>query len=211
MADELFVINEGLEMRTASSGKTKFVVRIVSEPLIINTDPSFLAMKPAIRMAEFLRQKVAAVTAKAPPNTLRARETALKAFIQGKEWAVKRYSGGRMGSMPPARSDNALSDSGRLAKGIAATKGKDGTWRVNVPGNRLDESTSGGFERVWNRLVQLVPEFGASIATNIVQEGVEWSMRNMIKKAKSSSGKLQMGIVKELFKIGQNLANIANG
>ena len=211
MPDEIYTINEGLELRTSASGKTRFVVRQIAEPVAINLDPEFLAMAPAKRMAAFLRQKVQAVTAKAAPNTIRARQTALKAFVQGKEWAMKRYSGGRMGSMPPLRSENALNDSGRFAKSVAATKGKDGTWRVNVAANRLDESTSGGFERVWNRLVQLVPEFGTAIAGNIVQEGVRWSMENMIKKGKASAGKAQMGFYREIWKTAANLVDIIDG
>lgn len=209
MADELFIINQGLEMRTGASGKARFTVRVVSEPLVISTDPSFLAMKPALAMGEFFRQKVAGITAKAAPNTLRARHTALKAFVQGKEWAMKRYSGGRMGSMPPLRSEEAFKDSGRFAKSIAATKGKDGTWRVNVAANRFDESTSGGFERIWNRLVQLVPEFGSGIAESIVAEGVKWSMQNMIRKEKARSSKMALGIAKQLFAVFENVANLA--
>lgn len=212
MGDELFIINQGLEMRTSNTGKTRFAIRVVAEPLVFNTDPMFLAMKPALRMAEFLRQKVQAVTAKAPPNTIRARQTALKAFVLGKEWAVKRYSGGRLGSMPPMRSENALNDSGRLAKSIAATQSKkDGTWRVNVAANRLDESTSGGFERVWNRLVELVPEFGKGIAENIVAEGIRWSMQNMIKKQNATSSRLGLEIAKQAFELFEKVAELAGG
>lgn len=209
MADDVFIINEGLEMRTNASGKSRFTVRIVSEPIVINTDPAFLAMKPAKAMAEFLRQKVLAIADRAPPNTIRARQSALKAFVQGKEWAMKRYSGGRTGSMPPLRSEAAFNDSGRFARGIATSKSKDGSWRVNVPVNRLDPATAHSFERVWNRLVQLVPEFGTGIATNIVQEGIEWSLRNMIRKEKARSTKLRIGVVRELFKIAENLAGLA--
>lgn len=207
--DELFIINQGLEMRTSASGKTRFTVRVVSEPIAINTDPEFLAMAPAKRMAAFLKQRVLAITTKASPNTIRARHTALKAFVQGKEWAMKRYSGGRSGSMPPLRSENAFNDSGRFAAGISATKGKDGgSWRVNVPANRLDESTSGGFERVWNRLVQLVPEFGSGIAQNIVAEGVKWSLQNMIHKGKATSSKLSLEVFKQAFDLVANVAEL---
>jgi hypothetical protein len=206
--DELYIINQGLEMHTSASGKTRFTVRVVSEPIAINADPEFLAMAPAKRMAAFLKQRVLGITAKAPPNTIRARHTALKAFVQGKEWAMKRYSGGRSGSMPPLRSENAFNDSGRFGNGIAATKGKDGTWRVNVPANRLDESTSGGFERVWNRLVQLVPEFGSGIAQNIVAEGVKWSMQNMIHKGQATSSKLQLEVFKRAFDLVANVAEL---
>jgi hypothetical protein len=207
MGDELFIINDGLEMRTNASGKQRFVIRRVTEPVVINTDPMFLAMAPAKRMAEFLKQKLQAISAPAAPNTIRARQTALKAFVQGKEWAMKRYSGGRMGSMPPLRSERAFNDSGRFTQGVAATKGKD-DWRVNVPANRLEESTSGGFERVWNRLVTLVPEFGSGIAENIVAEGVRWSMANMIHKQAATSTKLKLELVRGIFELAAKAAEL---
>jgi hypothetical protein len=208
--DETFIINQGLEMKTNASGKQRFTVRVVSEPLVISTDPAFLAMKPAQAMAEFLRSKVAGVTAKAAANTIRARHTALAAFVRGAPWAMKRYSGGKMGSMPPLRSENALNDSGRFAKSIRASQSKGtGTWRVDVAANRLDPETSHSFERVWNRIVDLVPEFGARIAENIVAEGIEWSMRNMIRKERARSTPLALGVAQQLFKVFENLAKIA--
>jgi hypothetical protein len=205
---ETFIINQGLEMRTNASGKTRFTVRVVSEPLVITTDAAFLAMKPAVAMAEFLRQKVAAISAKASPNTLRARHTALAAFVQGKEWAQKRYSGGRIGSIPPLRSEQAFNDSGRFQKSIRASKSKDGSWRIDVAANRLDPTTSHSFERVWNRLVELVPEFGQGIATSVVQEGIAWSMRNMIRKESARSSRLSLAVVREAFKVAENLASL---
>jgi hypothetical protein len=211
MPDELFIINQGLEMRTGSSGKSRFTVRVVAEPIVISTDPMFLAMKPAQRMAEYLRQKVAGVATKAPEATLKYRQAALKAFIQGKAWAVERYSGGKMGSIPPARSENALNDSGRFAKSIRASQSKEtGTWRIDVAANRLDPKTSGGFERVWNRIVSLVPELGQRIPGNIVAEGVKWSLENMIRKEKASSSKLSMSVARGLFDLARQAVSVVD-
>lgn len=209
-ADNLFIINEGLEARNVG-GKAKFKIRIVSQPVAINLDPAFLAMKPALAMAEHLRQKVLAVTTQAAANTLRARRTELAAFVRGAPWAVKRFSGGRMGGMPPMRSENALNNSGRFVKSIRASQSKEtGTWRIDVAANRLNDEDNGGFERVWNRLVHLVPEFGKGIADNVVAEGIRWTTQNMIQVGKATSSKLQMGVARELFKVFENVARIAD-
>jgi hypothetical protein len=207
MADEVFVINDGLEMRTNASGKQRFVIRRETEPIVINTDPMLLAMKPAQAFAAYLRQKIQAVSASPAANTLRARRTELKAFVLGKSWAMERFSGGRMGSMPPLRSEQALNNSGRLAKGVAVSKGKS-DWRVNVPANRLDERTIHSFERVWNRLTQLVPELGRPLEAGVVQEGIRWSMRNMIHKASAREGKLKLETVASAFKVLENVARL---
>jgi hypothetical protein len=207
MKDSVFVINDGLEMRTSGQGKQRFVIRRVTEPIVINTDPEFLAMKPAVAFAEYLRRQIQSVAASPAANTLRARRTELAAFIRGKPWAMERFSGGRMGSTPPMRSEQALNNSGRLAKGIAANKGKDG-WRVNVPANRLDERTIHSFERVWNRLTELVPAIGRPLESGIVQEGIRWSMQNMISVQKSQTGKLGMAAIGQAFKVFENVAKL---
>ncbi len=207
MSDSVFIINDGLEMRTNKSGKQRFVIRRVTEPVCINTDPVLLAMKPAQAFAEFLRQKIAGVSASPAANTLRARRSELKAFVLGKPWAMERFSGGRMGSMPPLRSEQALNNSGRLIKGIAVTKGKD-DWRVNVPANRLDEKTIHGFERVWNRLTQLVPEIGKPLESGIVQEATRWTMRNMIQVQKKQTTKMALSAIGQTFKVFENVARL---
>ena len=210
MDGDIFILNQGLEMRSTPGGKTRYTIRVVSEPLVISTDPDFLAMKPAKRLAAYLKQQVLAITEKAPANTLRARRTALKAFVLGKEWAVRRYSGGRTGSKPPLRSESALNDSERLAESIAATSGKDGTWRVNVAANRLNDQDSGGFERIWNKLVRLVPAFGNPLAGGAIEEGVRWSIANMIKKEQARSSELKVEIAKQVWNLLRQTAGLAD-
>jgi hypothetical protein len=205
--DEVFIINDGLDLRTSASGKARFVIRRETEPIIINTDPEFLAMKPAAAFAEFLRRQILAVSASPAANTLRARRTELAAFVRGKPWAMERFSGGRIGSTPPLRSEQALNNSGRLAKSVAASKGKS-DWRVNVAANRLDERTIHSFERVWNRLTQLVPEIGKPLEASMVQEGIAWSMKNMIHKARTQEGKVRLEVVSGVFKVFENVAKL---
>lgn len=203
MADDVFVLNQGLEMRGGGTGKQRVVVRVVSEPLVINTDPEFLAMAPTKRLAAYLKQQVLAITAQAAPATLKYRQAALAAFVRGKPWAMARYSGGRTGSKPPLRSDRAFNDSERFAEGITATQSKDGTdsWRVNVPANRLSDDTSGGFEHIWNKLVSLVPAFGDPLKSGAIEEGIKWSLQNMTKKMNASSSKMGLEVAKRVFEL----------
>lgn len=214
-SENLFILNQGLEMRAPTGGKTRYTIRVVSEPLVINTDPDFLAMAPAKRLAAYLKQQVLAIATSAPAATIRARQTALKAFVQGKPWAMKRYSGGRTGSMPPLRSERAFNDSERLANSITATQAgaasKDaGTWRVNVASNRLTDEDSGGFERIWNRLVQLVPAFGDPLAGGVVEEGIRWSLENMIKKEAARSSRLTLDLARGAFDLVKQIAELAD-
>jgi hypothetical protein len=162
MADSVFVINRGLEQRTSKTGRRRSVIRIDAEPMLVNMDPKSLGKPIAEAIANHLRERIRGITAQAAPATIAYRKRAAKALADGKAWAVKRYGGGRIGSLPPNQSDRLFNDSERMANSIVANASNDNSWRVNVAGNRLDESTAGasGVERIWTRLVQLVPEFG---------------------------------------------------
>jgi hypothetical protein len=149
-------INRGLEERRSRSGKVRRTIRIDAEPMTINVDPKMLGQPIANAIAHHFRERIRGITEKASPATIRMRQTAAKAFAAGEAWALKRYSGGRTGAKPPNQSDRLFNDSGRFADSIAANASSDGAWRVNVAGNRLDDSFA---DRIWNRLVQLVPEF----------------------------------------------------
>lgn len=208
-SDDVVILNQGLEMRSTKAGKTRFTIRVVSEPLVINTDPTFAAMKPAVAFAQYLKQKILGITEPAPPATQKYRLAALKAFTLGKPWAVARYSGGRTGSKPPARTMNAMNDSERMAQGISVTQGKEGgSFRVNVPANRLSEETSGGFERIWNKLVRLVPELGQPLTVGVVQEGITWTIQNMTKKMNASSSKVSIGVARSLFEVAKGIGEL---
>lgn len=159
----VLTINRGLETRVSKSGKVKRTIRIDAEPMHINVDPKALGAPVAESIANHYRERVRGITAMASEATVRAREVAARAFPAGKSWAVKRYAGGRLGALPPNQTNRAFNDSGRFANGIVASASSDNAWRVNVAANRLDESTANGgaagVDRIWNRLVELIPEF----------------------------------------------------
>lgn len=158
MADPIVIqLGPGLRRRVSRSGKERYTVDVIGEPLVFQFEDKAMEQAVATAMASTLRAKVEGISADASPATLKARATERKAFTAGKPWAVKRFSGGKMGATPPTTSTKAFNNSGRFAKSIVAGAAK-GKWIVNVAANRLDAAT-GNVARIWQRLVSLVPEF----------------------------------------------------
>lgn len=191
MKDRVLVINPGLEERTTRTGRRRFAVRIDAEPILINNDPKSLGQPVADAIANHFRQRIRTLAEKASPATIRARAAAAKAFAEGKAWAVKRYGGGRIGSIPPNQSDRVFNDSGRMADSIVANASSDGSWRINMAANRLDPDTASGGTagvfRIWKRLLQLIPEFGdpAQLMENTI---LKRTLENVVKERLHAKG-----------------------
>lgn len=149
--------------RTNASGasKTRYAVVISGDSVLVNTDPKSLGKGPAEAIAKLLKDRISTIAATAAPATIRAREVAAKAYAEGKSWAMKRYSGGRIGALPPNQSNRMFDDSGRLAKSVAVGATSEG-YTINVASNRFDPNTLNGGEaaltRIFQRLRELVPE-----------------------------------------------------
>jgi len=153
--------------RTTASGKTsdRYTITIDAEPFGLNFDTKQLGSGVAQAIANHLRTRISEIGAQASPATLRARKNAETAFSAGKQWAMRRYAGGRTGATPPNQSTRIGNDSGRLANGIVANPTKDNNWVINVPANRLNAQFLGSEEallRVIERIRQYVPEFGSA-------------------------------------------------
>jgi hypothetical protein len=163
--DDIVVINQpGLEQRTSKTGRVRYTIRIKSEPVAFNLNAKELGAPVAAALAHYFREEVKGITAQAAPATLDARKRFAKAAAAGKAWATKRYTGGKIGATTPNTGSSLFNDSGRLAQSIQAQASGESGWRINVAGNRLDPRTAnnGGaaaVERIWTRLVQLVPAF----------------------------------------------------
>lgn len=211
--DSVVVLNEGYELRTSKTGKTRATIVVRSEPIVINTDPKALGAPVAAAIVHHFREKIAGIAAVAAPATLKARKVAAKAFAEGKSWAMKRYSGGKTGPMAPNQSDRAFNDSGRSVKTITANASSDGAWRVNFAANRLSAATSGGVQRIYDKLISFVPELANPallLENDIVRKGIEKSMAAMITKQQASSSKLGLEIVRQVIDIGRQLAEIGD-
>jgi LPS sulfotransferase NodH len=201
MGDDVLVLNQGYEFKTSKTGKVRTVVLVQSEPLVYSFDDKTIARGPAQAIADTMRRKIEDVSEEAAPATLAYRKRAAKALAEGKAWAVKRYAGGKTGLTPPAQTTQALHDSGRLAKSIVANWHEgDQVWRVNVAANRLDPTTS-NWERVWLRLISLVPEFGnpgAWLEDFTVRRALEEATKKMRAKKAMTSRELTTEILEKV-------------
>ena len=181
----VIVINRGMETRRSTSGKIRRSIRIDADVMTIDMDPKTLGKPIADGIANHYRQAVRAISGTVSAATLKYREKAAKAFAEGKPWAVRRYAGGRIGAKPPNQSAELFNDSGRFADSIVANANSDGAWRVNVAANRLDDS-SGNPDRIWNRLVSLVPEF-ANVALLFESNAI---MRQLVERVSKERVKI---------------------
>ncbi len=209
--DDIVILNQpGLKRRERSSGRVQYTVEVTSEPLIHNFDPRTLAKGVAEAIAETLRQKIRGITAQASATTIRMRTAYAKAFAAGSPGATKRYSGGRIGAMPPHQSDRLFNDSGRLAQSIIATA-RDDSWTISMAANRLDPATAGGegaVQRIYQRLVELVPAFagGAELLQDErVQKAVVNSMGDLITKARATRDQLTEARAKAVINAARQL------
>jgi hypothetical protein len=190
----VYVINRGLETRRSKTGKVRHSIRIDAEPIIIDQDPKRLGKPVAEQIANHYRERVRGIAATASAATIKARKVAAKAFAEGKAWALKRYAGGRTGALPPNQSTALFNDSGRFANTIVAGFGEN-AWRINVAANRLNSETVGqsSVDRIWNRLVSLIPEFGnaALLMENaILKRTIERVSKERVTKGRMSDKEL---------------------
>lgn len=175
ITQRVVAINDfGLQERTrvnAATGKesVRFAVSIVGTPVIHNIDTKALGRDVALAIQQHLRGRMLGIQARAAPATIARRKNAAGAHRvddskKFQDSLEARYSGGRMGTMPPNQSDRLFNDSGRFAKSIKAGYGNGNEWVINVAKNRLDPTTLNGgaaaLASVYAKLIQLIPEFG---------------------------------------------------
>ena len=181
ITQDVIVINEGFQerRRTTSSGtKSRYTLTVTAEPIIHNFSAEKLGEGPALAIREAIVKQIKAITEVANLATIKRRQSAAKAIQAGKN--DKRYSGGRMGAMPPSGSVRLFNDSGRLADGIFVRQNPaEKNWTINVAANRLDPSTfksHGAFVGMVNRLRQLVPAlvnpFGDKDVVHAIEAGI---------------------------------------
>jgi len=194
ITQDVIVINEGFQerRRTTSSGtKSRYTITVTAEPIIHNFSAEKLGEGPAIAIREAIVKQIKAITEVANLATIKRRQNAAKAIQAGK--TDKRYSGGRMGAIPPSGSVRLFNDSGRLADGIFVRQNpQEKNWTINVPANRLDPSTfksQGAFVGMVNRLRELVPAlvnpFGDKDVAQAILDGIDGVLIRTLDKGKS--------------------------
>lgn len=155
---------------TSAGPSARYTVTMESEPILHDWDNLEKAPKVAEAIRALLASKIRGLTAKASTDTVLRRDRYANEFTAGGAAARQRYSGGRIGDMPPSRTSEALfNDSGRFAAGLLVRRNaEERGFTINVAANRLDPKTFGGGEpaivALWQRLVSLVPEFAGGRA-----------------------------------------------
>jgi hypothetical protein len=219
--DNILVLNDyGLteRARTTASGsvKRRYTVEFRAEPIVHNLDPMALGKGPALAIADFLRGRIAAVTATAAPATLRARKSAAKAVAASKAWATKRYAGGKIGAMPPAQSTSLFRDSGRLIRSVVAGATSSGSYVVNVAANRLSPDTldNGGtsaLRHIFDKLRQYVPELGdaeALMDAIPIRRAVQDATRAMFKKVADARTASALELAKQVLELASQVGEL---
>lgn len=164
--------------RTNKKGKTstRYTIQVSAEPLIQQFSAIELGKEPAAALAGLVKSQIEGVGVTVAPMTLRARQEA-KDALQGTSetepsaevlaYYRARYTGGKIGAMPPTGGDQLFNDSGRLTQiTLRANRAytNDAVWEINVPKNRLDPSTWTGdlasFLKMVKRLQKEVPVLG---------------------------------------------------
>ena len=145
---------------SSKGGSSHVTMTIRSEPIAAHLDPKSLGRAFALAMRIGLQNQIGSITATAAPATIKRREAAKEALAKGKRWALRNYSGGKMGLRAPgsASSDRLFNDSGRLAEGLTISA-IEGGWIINFPSNRMNprDFAMTHYDRMINRFRELVP------------------------------------------------------
>lgn len=211
--DDVVIINQpgNLEQRTSRSGKVRYTLAVKSDPVVFNLNDREIARPLTEAIIHHLKSSVKAISEQASPATIEARKVAAKAYAAGKPWALRQFSGGKTGATPPdASSTRAFNFSGRFVNSIVGNFSKDGVWRINVAANRLNPQF-GDVTRIWNRLVQLVPEFGDPsllLRNDFIKRKAEEAANNIRKKASATKVDLAISLAEKFFRVAGQLGDV---
>jgi hypothetical protein len=177
---------------TLASGaqrKARYSIEIRSEPLLFELNELNLGGELAAAWAQRIRDNIQGIAVPASKATQAMRAKAVDALAAGASWAVKRYSGGRMGTRAPNQSDKLFYDSGRLAEGVHLRQNlTDSSYTLNVPSNRLNREQFGrGYDEMVTRLVELAPMLDPrkALGDPVIEKAIKESVATMISKAES--------------------------
>ena len=198
--DDILVINAA-QMKTrqhttksGAAGRVSTVVTmtVTSEPITYNVTPAFLLKAAAEALAKQIREQTQAIKHQVTHGAAETRRVTERAFAKGKPWAVKQFSGGRMGVTPPSVGSNqAFNHSGRLAKSIVARYvDKTGEFYINYAANRWNPQhwkSASAMEVAFQRWVSLVPALSQPSADTEVQRAFRLTHSQMVEKHKAGT------------------------
>lgn len=175
--------------KTSTSYKSSISISVESEPIVFMLDEGLVAQKAAEMLAQRIREQTGEIAAPVKPATAKARDTAARAFARGEAWALKQFSGGRMGPTPPAVGERrAFNHSGRLRDSIvAAFVSKTKEWRINFAANRWDIKhwgDLGKMQAAFQKWVALVPVLKDASADLGIRQAIKETFAEVIVKGK---------------------------
>lgn len=166
-----------VQERTRRSGKKHVSMSIESTPILVHHDPAALGKPVAEAIKEAIIAGIKRIPSTVSQEARKKREQAARSFAKGARWATKAYAGGRTGATPPNQSDREYNSSGRLANGIfVSAVPASSEFVVNAPVNRLNPAffrDGAAFERMFRRLVDLVPAIRNPLAERTVVDAIE--------------------------------------
>lgn len=214
ITQETIVLNDyGLteRRRTTSKGtKSRFTIQIRSEPMIHNFSALELGRGPADAIKDVIIKQIQGVSADASLATIKKRESAARRLAGAPKTKtgkpklgdtgtsiIQRYSGGRIGLLPPAPGSTKLfNDSGRLSR-ITIQPNRayadDSAWEVNVPANRLDPTTfanKADYLKMVELLQKYVPALGRDAESLLEDDRVDKALRDSIEFCLGEAAKL---------------------
>jgi hypothetical protein len=203
MADDVLVINHhqaNLQVKDRVNAKgvvtgtrTFMTTTVKSEPITFMLDEGAVAKRAAEMLAQRIREQTEQITETVSAGAQAARRTAEKAFFAGKGWALKRYSGGRMGLIPPRVGENRLMNhSGRLAESIVAAFVKSTKeWRINFAANRWnpkDWPDIGTMQRAFQKWVDRVPVMQDASSDIGIRSAIKDTFADVVAKGQMDEG-----------------------
>jgi hypothetical protein len=210
--DDILVINAAnMTTRTratksgrAGSSSTVITMTVTSEPITYNVSPAAVLREASIVMARRIREQTEAISEPVKPSTARARAVQERAFAKGKPWALKRFSGGKMGVIPPRGGEQRMMNhSGRLAESIVARfVEKTGEFYINYAANRWNPAsfTPAQLEVAFRKWVKRCPALEHPGEDIEVQRAFQLSHSQMVEKHKvgtthkQATSKMQLAV-----------------
>jgi hypothetical protein len=179
---------------TLASGerrKARYSIEVKSEPLLLDLNEMNLGGQLAEAWTQRVKDQLQGVSTVVSKGTQAMREKARIAFNAGAAWALKRYSGGRIGPMAPNQSDKFGNDSGRLIKSVHLRQNlTDASYTMNVASNRLNREQFGrGYDAFVERLISYAPILDPkrAIGDPIIERAVKDAAASAISKMESNA------------------------
>lgn len=182
--------NLHIKETTTSTGvrsKSYITTTVKSEPITFMLDEGAVAKAGAEMLARRIREQTQGIAEVVKPATAKARQAIEKAYAEGKAYAVKRYSGGRIGATPPvAGAVRMFNHSGRLARSIVARYVKSTKeWAINYAANRWrveDFGSAAQMAVAFQKWVDRVPVLQDASSDLGIQRAIRETFAEVIQK-----------------------------